>query len=66
MRNTRRRLNSLNRFFSLLNASYFLKLLGGWPHGGLRVLRGNINGFSEEARILGFASLTLVRVAFVA
>jgi hypothetical protein len=29
------------------------------------VLRGVIHGFSEEARTRGFASLTLVRFAFI-
>ena len=33
--------------------------------GDLGVLRGVNNGFSEEARTRGFASLTLVRFAFV-
>ena len=33
--------------------------------GGLGVLRGVIRGFSEEARTRGFASLTLVRFAFI-
>ena len=33
--------------------------------GDLGVLRGVIHGFSEEARTLGFASLTFVRFAFV-
>ena len=33
--------------------------------GDLGVLRGVINGFSKEARTRGFASLTLVRFAFV-
>jgi len=34
-------------------------------HGDLGVLRGVIHGFSEEARTRSFASLTLVRFAFV-
>ncbi len=33
--------------------------------GDLGVLRGVIDGFSEEARTRGVASLTLVRFAFV-
>jgi hypothetical protein len=33
--------------------------------GDLGVLRGVIDGFSEEARTRGIASLTLVRFAFV-
>jgi hypothetical protein len=33
--------------------------------GDLGALRGVVNGFSEEARTRGFASLTLVRFAIV-
>jgi hypothetical protein len=36
-----------------------------WQLGGLGILREVIYGFSEEARIRSFASLTLVGFAFV-
>jgi len=36
-----------------------------WQPGDLGVLRGVVDGFSEEARTRSFASLTLVRFAFV-
>jgi hypothetical protein len=45
--------------------SIFPLLLTCRQPGDLGVLRGVIHGFSEEARTLGFASLTLVRFAFI-
>jgi len=40
-------------------------LFVGWQPGDLGVLRGVVEGFSEEARTRSFASLTLVRYAFI-
>ena len=50
---------------SALINDFIFGYLKDWQPGDLGVLRGVMNGFSEEARTRGFASLTLVSFAFI-